>query len=160
MATPIWVSASDISVLGSSPHPFTAKEQQKPSLKKTAKVTLKGLRCVNHGASLPRGWDLTVECPASPRPCQDVWSQSQSGQRNPILTTTEQPSPWFYLKETHKNAATLILAPTPPLLPSILERLFFGHLFLHGFPRLVPALKPSAWKASIPTGHPGLDQTQ
>lgn len=114
MATPIWVSASDISVLGFSPRPlYSQKKRQKPSLKKTAKVTLKGLGCVNHGASQPRGWNLTAECPASLRPCQDVWSQGQLGQRKPILTTIELPSPRFYLKETHKNAPTLILAPIP-----------------------------------------------
>lgn len=149
--------------LSLQPPPLYSQKQQKPSEKKTAKVTLKGLRCANHSASQPRGWNLTVDCPASLSPCQGVWSQGTAGpgKANPRY---QQTSPWFYLKETQKKRSNTY--PCPPLtsvLPFVTISLgsFAWDTFLpldfSGMSpeRLTPALKPSAWKASVPQATSG-----
>lgn len=54
--------------LGLQSPPFTAQSSR--SLRKTAKVTLKGLRCANRSASRPSGWNLTTGPSGQLRACQ------------------------------------------------------------------------------------------
>lgn len=135
--------------------PLFSQKQQKPSEKKTAKVTLKDLRRANHSTSQPRNWNLTPDHPAGSTPANGSGASGGLARETRGSPPAAQPLLWFYLKETQRN--TLQTVPTKHCPACHLSVKWPGKLLLHfsSVSRLralsgsVQALKSSACKVLI-----------